>query len=59
MREVRIFVDVPLASRTELDLPRAAAEHLLRVLRLGAEGGALAEGDQEREEAACAGRGVR
>ncbi len=35
MREVRIFVDVPLAGRSEIDLPRAAAEHLLRVLRLG------------------------
>jgi 16S rRNA (uracil1498-N3)-methyltransferase len=35
MREIRIFVEGPLAGRSEFDLPRAAAEHLLRVLRLG------------------------
>jgi len=35
LREIRIFVDVPLAGHTELELPRAATEHLLRVLRLG------------------------
>lgn len=35
MREIRIFVDVPLAGQTDLELPRAAAEHVLRVLRLG------------------------
>jgi 16S rRNA (uracil1498-N3)-methyltransferase len=35
VREIRIFVATPLAGRTELELPRAAADHLLRVLRLG------------------------
>ncbi len=36
MREVRVFVEGPLAGRTEIDLPGPAALHLRRVLRLGA-----------------------
>lgn len=34
MREIRVFVDGPLADLSEIELPRAATEHLLRVLRL-------------------------
>lgn len=36
MREVRLFVDVPLAPDADLPLPRDAAQHALRVLRLQA-----------------------
>lgn len=36
MREIRIFVDTPLVGAGEIELPRAATEHVLRVLRLGA-----------------------
>lgn len=36
MREVRIFIDTVLAGRSEVELPHAAAEHVTRVLRLGA-----------------------
>lgn len=35
MREIRIFVDTALAGRADVELPRAAAEHVTRVLRLG------------------------
>src|SRR6056297_486054 len=35
MREIRIYVDQPLAADTEATLPDAAAHHLVRVLRLG------------------------
>lgn len=34
MRTIRTYVDLPLAAGTELDLPAAAAEHIVRVLRL-------------------------
>ena len=34
MRDIRIYVDQPLAADTEATLPDAAAHHLLRVLRL-------------------------
>lgn len=34
MRTTRVFVEAPLAGLAEIELPRAAAEHLLRVLRL-------------------------
>lgn len=34
MREIRAFVDAPLRPGSELELPEAASEHLLRVLRL-------------------------
>ena len=36
MREIRIFIDTALAGRSEVELPRTAAEHVTRVLRLGA-----------------------
>lgn len=36
MREIRIFIDTALAGRSDVELPRAAAEHATRVLRLGA-----------------------
>jgi 16S rRNA (uracil1498-N3)-methyltransferase len=36
MREVRLFVDAPLAPGADLPLPRTAALHALRVLRLKA-----------------------
>lgn len=36
MREVRLFVDAPLAPGADLPLPREAAQHALRVLRLKA-----------------------
>jgi 16S rRNA (uracil1498-N3)-methyltransferase len=36
MREIRIFIDTALAGRSDVELPRAAAEHVARVLRLGA-----------------------
>jgi 16S rRNA (uracil1498-N3)-methyltransferase len=36
MRDVRLFVDVPLAPGHSLPLPREAAQHALRVLRLQA-----------------------
>jgi 16S rRNA (uracil1498-N3)-methyltransferase len=36
MREIRVFVEEPLANLAEIELPRPAAVHLLRVLRLGA-----------------------
>lgn len=35
VRTIRIYVDQPLATGTEPDLPAQAAEHLARVLRLG------------------------
>jgi 16S rRNA (uracil1498-N3)-methyltransferase len=35
VREIRIFIDTPLAGRTHVELPGAAAEHVTRVLRLG------------------------
>jgi 16S rRNA (uracil1498-N3)-methyltransferase len=35
MREVRCFVDQPLAADTSVELPEEAAGHLVRVLRLG------------------------
>lgn len=34
MRTIRTYVDLPLSAGAELDLPAAAAEHLVRVLRL-------------------------
>lgn len=40
MREIRCFVERPLAAAAEVELPEAAARHLLRVLRLG-EGSAV------------------
>ena len=36
MRTIRTYVDLPLAAGTELDLPAAAIEHVVRVLRLTA-----------------------
>ena len=36
MREIRLFVEAPLAPGTELPLPQAAVQHALRVLRLKA-----------------------
>lgn len=35
MREIRCFVEAPLAADAEVRLPEEAASHLLRVLRLG------------------------
>jgi 16S rRNA (uracil1498-N3)-methyltransferase len=35
MREIRIFIDTALAGRSDVELPRAAADHVTRVLRLG------------------------
>ncbi|MEZ5459133.1 MAG: 16S rRNA (uracil(1498)-N(3))-methyltransferase [Steroidobacteraceae bacterium] len=32
---MRIFIDTPLAGLGEIELPRAAAEHVVRVLRMG------------------------
>jgi len=36
MREIRLFVDIPLAPNADLPLPRDVAQHALRVLRLKA-----------------------
>ena len=36
MREIRLFVDVPLAPGQDLPLPQVASQHALRVLRLKA-----------------------
>lgn len=35
MREIRIFIETALAGRSDVELPRDAAEHVTRVLRLG------------------------